>query len=85
MPPAHYTAQTALWAVILESAARNSIQVLATTHSTNSIYALAQAAGTRDDNAAAYLRLERRDDKVAAVEYTMAEIRVADRQHIAVA
>ena len=81
----HYTAQTTLWAMILERAARSNVQVLATTHSTDSIYALAEAAGTRDDNAAAYLRLERRDDKVAAVEYTMTAIRVADRQHIAVA
>ena len=82
----HCTAQNTLWAMILERATRNNVQVLATTHSTDSIYALAEATRTRhDDAAAAYLRLERRDDEVRAVEYTMEAIRVADKQNIAVA
>ena len=82
----HYTAQDTLWAMILERATQNNVQVLATTHSTDSIYALAEATRTRhDDAAAAYLRLERRNDEVRAVEYAMEAIRVADKQNIAVA
>ena len=80
----HYTSQTTLWKVILEGATRNGVQVLATTHSTDSIYALSQAAGTVNDDAAAYLRLEERDGELRAVEYTMAAIRVADEHNIAV-
>ena len=81
----HYTAHATLWAMILDGAIESGIQVIATTHSTDSIYALGEAAGTRDDHAAAYLRLEKRNDETRAVEYTMPSIRVADEQNIAVA
>ena len=81
----HYTGLAALWAMILEGTTRNNVQVIATTHNTDSIYALGEATRKLDNDAAAYLRLEQRNDNVRAVEYTMAEIRIANEQKIAVA
>ena len=62
----HYSVQQKLWKVIFNLSASLNIQVFVTTHSRDAIRAFA-AENTKNDGA--FIRLERRKDKVVAVTY----------------
>lgn len=62
----HYSVQQKLWKVIFSLSASLNIQVFVTTHSRDAIRAFV-AENTKNDGA--FIRLERRKDKVVAVTY----------------
>lgn len=62
----HYSVQQKLWKVIFNLSASLNIQVFVTTHSRDAIRAFA-AENTKNDGA--FIRLERRKDKIVAVTY----------------
>ncbi len=80
----HYSVQRDFWHMILRAAHQYNVQVLATTHSSDCVTGFARAAIESDEALGVYLRLERDDDQVQAVEYTETELATVADQGIEV-
>ena len=80
----HHAVQRDFWRMVLKTAHDNNVQVLATTHGWDCVRGFAQAATELDTVEGALVRLERRADRIRAVEYTEDELAVAARDGIEV-
>ena len=80
----HHAAQRRFWSMILKTAHRNNVQVLATTHSWDCVRGFAQAANDLDDIEGAVVRIEKKNDETWAVEYSEDQLRVVAEQGIEV-
>ena len=82
----HYSAQRKFWTMVLQTAYANRVQVLATTHSWDTIVGFAQASmDCEADIDTAVVRLQRgADGQVRAVEYSKEQLMVAAEQDIEV-
>ena len=80
----HYSVQPDLWRMLLGAARQNNVQVLATTHSWDCIGGFAQAAVADTDAEGVLVRLEKKDGKIKAVQYSQNELKVAAEQGIEV-
>ena len=79
----HHRVHKDLWSLILKATKANNVQVVATTHSWDSVRGFARAAAELPDEAA-LVRLQRAGGKVQPVEYTPSEIQVVAEQGIEV-
>ena len=80
----HHTLQRDFWRMVLRTAEDTDVQVLATTHSWDCVRGFAQALADLDDVAGLLFRLERRDGRSRAVEYTENELAAAAQNGIEV-
>ncbi len=80
----HHTVQRDFWNMILQSAKRDNVQVLATTHSWDCVKGFAHAASDNEDVDGVLVRLDRDNGGVHAVEYSESELKVAADQGIEV-
>lgn len=78
----HHSVQRDLWRMILRTAAENNVQVLATTHSYDCIRGFAQAMAEDENADGALVRIERRDERLRAVEYSENNIKVIAKQSV---
>ncbi len=80
----HYLIMVQMWRLVIETARRLDVQVLATTHSIDCINALAEVCERAPERKEDVLlhRIER--GEAAAVTYTADELRVAAAQHMEV-
>ena len=75
----HHSVQDRFWEMILHTAHANNVQVLATTHSWDAVAAYARAASQVEEVEGRLVRIERRGEKMRAVEYTEDElVRIAE-------
>ena len=80
----HHSVQRDFWNMVLQSAYRDSVQVLATTHSWDCVKGFARAAVEDKDVEGVLVRLDRGDGRLRAVEYSEYELKVAAEQGIEV-
>ena len=80
----HYSVQRDYWRMILQTAHKDNVQVVATTHSWDCIKGFARAATEFEDAEGVLVRLERDDDGMRAIEYSEKELRIAAEQGIEV-
>ena len=80
----HHTLQRDFWKMVLRTAEDLDVQVFATTHGWDCVRGFAQASADLDDVEGVLVRLERRDDRSRAVEYTEEELAAAARDSIEV-
>ena len=80
----HHTAQYELWKLVLQMADANDVQVLATTHSWDSVRGFAYAAAEIGEAEGVLVRLDRDDSGLHAVEYSEEDLKVAADQRIEV-
>ena len=80
----HHAVQRDFWRMVLKTARDNNVQVLATTHGWDCVRGFAQAATELAAVEGVLVRLERRADRVRAIEYTEDELAVAARDGIEV-
>jgi predicted ATP-dependent endonuclease of OLD family len=74
----HYSTLADVWKVIVQTAVQHSVQVFATTHSLETIYAAVEGSEGHE-GALAFYRLERRDDDIAVVKGEDFRLRAAAR------
>ena len=80
----HHSVHRDFWNMVLQSAHRDNVQVLATTHSWDCVKGFAHAAVENEDVEGVLVRLDRVDGKFRAVEYSESELKVAADQGIEV-
>ena len=80
----HHAVQRDFWRMVLQTARDNNVQVLATTHGWDCVRGFAQAATELDAVDGVLVRLERRGDRIRAIEYPEEELIIAARQGIEV-
>ena len=80
----HHALQRDFWRMVLQSAQDNNVQVLATTHGWDCVRGFAQAATELDTVEGVLVRLERKGDRIHAVEYPEDELIIAARNGIEV-
>ncbi len=80
----HYSLQSRFWKMVLRAAERHNVQVVATTHSKDCIDGFAVAAADCPDISGNLVRLERRNGKTRAVDYSKEELEIAAEQNIEV-
>ena len=79
----HHSVQHQFWAMILETASRNNIQVFATTHSFDCVKGFARAAIESGD-AGLLFRLEKDADEMKCIPYSEEELGSAAHSNIEV-
>ena len=80
----HYSVQHDFWRMILQTAHKDNVQVVATTHSWDCVKGFARAATEFEDAEGVLVRLERDHDGMRAIEYSEKELRIAAEQGIEV-
>ena len=80
----HHSVQKNLWHMILQTAYKNNIQVLATTHSWDCARGFAQAALENENSEGLLIRLDRHGKEIRAIPYSEEELKVAVDQGIEV-
>ncbi len=80
----HHSVQERFWKMILKTACRDNVQVLATTHSWDTVAGYARAATQIEEVEGLLVRLECDDEGMFAVEYTQEDLKVAADQGIEV-
>ena len=80
----HYSVQPRFWDMVLRTAYRHDIQVLATTHSSDCIAGFAQAAMDNTDVEGTLVRLDRDEQGLRAVPYSEEGLKAAADQGIEV-
>ncbi len=78
----HYTVQSDYWRMIFAAARDNNVQVLATTHSWDCVKGFADAANEDTESEGIAIRLERKNGRLRAVEYTEEDLAVAAEHNI---
>lgn len=80
----HHSVQPALWKMVLRTAQRDGLQVVATTHSWDCVRGFAKAARAADDSDGVLVRLEGANGRIRAVEYGAEDLATAAEQGIEV-
>ena len=80
----HHTVQAKFWKMVLQTAQRNNVQVLATTHSWDCVKGFAQAANELEDEEGLLVRIERVPAGLRAVEYSERNLQAAAKYGIEV-
>lgn len=80
----HHSVQPDYWRMVLQTAQRNNVQVIATTHSWDCVRGFAHAAVSREDAEGVLVRLDKRRGILRAVEYPEEELQIAAEQGIEV-
>ena len=80
----HYAIQRDYWRMIIDTAKRNNVQVIATTHGWDSLRGFAEACRDFGSDEGVLFRLEKSNDELSVVEYPMDELLVASKQGIEV-
>ena len=80
----HHSVQRDFWNMVLQSAHRDNVQVIATTHSWDCVRGFAHAAVENVDVEGVLVRLDRDDGGIRAVDYSESELKVAADQRIEV-
>lgn len=80
----HYSVQRDFWEMVMKTALKNNVQVLATTHSWDCVANFAQAATDLEEMEGMLIRLEGKGEHMRAVEYSEEELQIAARQGIEV-
>ncbi|MCY4536167.1 MAG: AAA family ATPase [Bryobacterales bacterium] len=80
----HYSLERDFWRTVLRASKQHNVQVLATTHSSDCVAGFALAAAEAEDTEGVYVRLDRRGDRLQAVEYTEEELKTVAEQTIEV-
>ena len=80
----HHSIQSKFWKMVLQTAQRNNVQVLATTHSWDCVEGFAESAAELEDAEGALVRLERHEGQLRAVEYSERNLKAAAKYGIEV-
>ena len=80
----HHSIQAKFWKMVLQTAERNNVQVLATTHSWDCVKGFAEASAELEDVDGILVRLERHEDRLRAVEYSERNLKAAAKYGIEV-
>lgn len=80
----HYSVQPKFWKMILQTAQRNNVQVLATTHSGECAYHFGQVAYELEDVEGILYRIQRTGERLRAVAYPESELVIAAEHGIEV-
>ena len=80
----HHSVQPKFWKMVLQTAQRNNVQVLATTHSWDCVRGFAQAANESEDVEGVLVRLERVPAGLKAITYDESRLEIAARSNIEV-
>ena len=80
----HYSAQRALWNMILRTAVSNNVQVIATTHSFDCIRGFSDAANDYTDANTRLVRLSRLSNRIEAIDYPKQDLAIAAERFIEV-
>lgn len=80
----HYSAQTNFWKMVLQAAYTNNVQVIATTHSFDSVRGFAEAAVENKSVDGVLVRLEEHEGALKAITFDESELEVVARRKIEV-
>ncbi len=80
----HHSIQAKFWNMVLQTAERNNVQVIATTHSWDCVVGFAKAANELDDVEGVLYRIQRSGERLRAVEYPETELANAAKHRIEV-
>jgi hypothetical protein len=80
----HYTVLPDVWRLIFKTARELNVQVFATTHSSDCIYAFQKAAEEDKESDGMLIRLVRKNDKIKAITFDEEEMETVARQQIEV-
>ena len=80
----HHSIQAKFWNMVLQTAERNNVQVIATTHSWDCVAGFAKAANELEDVEGVLYRIQRNGDRLRAVEYPEETLRAAVKHRIEV-
>ena len=80
----HHSIQAKFWNMVLQTAERNNVQVIATTHSWDCVVGFAQAANELEDVVGVLYRIQRNGDRLRAVEYPESDLANAAKHRIEV-
>ena len=80
----HHSIQAKFWKMVLQTAQRNSVQVLATTHSWDCVKGFAQAANELEDVEGMLYRIQRNVERLRAVPYPEDQLLIAAQHGIEV-
>jgi len=80
----HHSVQAKFWRMILQTAHRNNVQVIATTHSWDCVKGFAEASSELEDVEGVLVRLERHEGRLRAVEYSERNLKAAAKYGIEV-
>ena len=80
----HHSIQSKFWNMVLQTAQRNNVQVLATTHSWDCVKGFAEASAELEDVEGVLVRLERVENQLRAVEYSERNLKAAAKYGIEV-
>lgn len=78
----HHSTQARFWNMVLQTAERNNVQVIATTHSWDCVVGFAKAASELESVEGVLYRIQRNGDRLRAVEYPEADLANADKHRI---
>ena len=80
----HHSVQPKFWEMVLKTAQRNNVQVLATTHSSDCAYRFGQVASQLPDIEGILYRIQRNVDRLRAVPYPEDQLVIAAEHRIEV-
>ena len=80
----HHSIQRTFWEMVMKTAYKNNVQVLATTHGWDCVAGFAQAATDSTEVEGTLVRLETKGNETRAVEYSEEELRAVAEQRIEV-
>lgn len=80
----HYSAQAKFWKMVLQAAYTNNVQVIATTHSFDSVRGFAEAVVENNAVDGVLVRLEEHDGVLKAITFDESELEVVARRKIEV-
>ena len=80
----HHSIQAKFWNMVLQTAERNNVQVIATTHSWDCVVGFAKAASELEHVEGVLYRIQRNGDRLRAVEYPEADLANAAEHRIEV-
>ena len=80
----HHSIQAKYWKMLLQTAERNNVQVIATTHSWDCVAGFAQVATELEDVEGVLYRIQRNGERLRAVAYPESELVIAAEHRIEV-
>lgn len=80
----HHSVQAKFWEMVLRTAERNNVQVIATTHSSDCAYRFGQVASELTDVEGILYRIQRNRDRLRAVPYPEDQLVIAAEHRIEV-
>ncbi len=80
----HHSIRAKFWNMVLQTAERNNVQVIATTHSWDCVVGFAKAANQLENVEGVLYRIQRNGERLRAVEYRETELANAAKHRIEV-